>query len=307
VKTIVTAAFGTLVGAWLTSRSQEKRRIVEEVKALHAAHSLCFSIVNRAFALKRQQVRPMKQRHDEAVAAFLTHQQNGQGVLELKLDLQSLSPLKFPGDLLEKMVFEKCGVSAKGYAAAISLTGAIDDLKNATDYRNDLISDFRARNAEMNELQRIQLYVGAPSAGQVDNRFPHNIEALSQKTDDCIFFSMTLVDELLRRSDQLWARNRWKYRLGVPKLLPADWTMAKEAGLVPDETEYANWIRGFQRPPTKWERLWFRPSNDASRPSPAERPARRMKRQIDQNSGYRRRSKRPHSTYVAKEDHYQEQ
>jgi hypothetical protein len=304
VKTIVTAAFGTIVGAWLTSRSQEKRRIVEELKALHAAHSPCFSIVNRAFALKRQQVLPMKQRHDEAVAAYRTHQLQQQGLLEFQLDLQTLSQLKFPGELLEKMVFEKCGVGAKGHAAAISLTGAIDDLRNSIDYRNGLISDFRVRNAAMTELERIQFYVGAPGAGQIDNRFPHNIEALSKQTDDCIFFSMTLVDELLRRSDQLWARNWWKYRLGIPKLLPADWTMSRELGLIPDEADYVNWTGGFRRPPTRWERLrsWMEGLSVKSDPPPFQKKATRERPRLDILGGYRRRSKRPHSRFIAKED-----
>jgi hypothetical protein len=48
VKTIVTAAFGTVIGAWLAGRSQAKRRIIDELKAVRAACALCFSITNRA-------------------------------------------------------------------------------------------------------------------------------------------------------------------------------------------------------------------------------------------------------------------
>jgi hypothetical protein len=42
----------------------------------------------------------MKQRHDEAVAAFQAHQQ---GQIKLALDLQVLSQLKFPDDVLERV------------------------------------------------------------------------------------------------------------------------------------------------------------------------------------------------------------
>jgi hypothetical protein len=235
-------------------------RVFEELKALHSAYSLCFSIINRGMALKRQQVRPMKQRHDEAVAAFQIHQQSGAGLLQLQLDLQTLSQLKFPGELLEKIVFEKCALGAKGLAAAISLTGAIDHLQNSIDYRNGLISDFRARNAAMTELERIQFYVGAPGQGHVDNRLSHNITALASQTDDCIFFGTVSADELLRRSDRLWKRSIWKYRLGLPRLRPVDWTAAREAGLLPNEAEYANWTSGFRRPETIWRRFgpWLR-------------------------------------------------
>jgi hypothetical protein len=50
IKTIVVAAFGTLVGAFLTSRSQAKRRIIEELRAIHAAYTMCLATVNKALA-----------------------------------------------------------------------------------------------------------------------------------------------------------------------------------------------------------------------------------------------------------------
>jgi hypothetical protein len=93
LQTIITAAFGTLIGAWLVSRSQAKRRVVDELRAVHTAHALCFSIINRALALKLQQIRPVKERHDEAVAAFHARQR---GPLELALDLETISQIKFP-------------------------------------------------------------------------------------------------------------------------------------------------------------------------------------------------------------------
>jgi hypothetical protein len=255
VQTILVAAVGTFVGAWLTSRSQAKRRVVDELKAAHAAYNLCFSIINRALALKFQIVRPMKERYDEAVASYQAHRK---GMLELPLDLQTLSQVKFPGELLEKIVFEKCEIGAKGLAAVVALMGTIDDLRNSIDLRNELISDFRVKNDSMNELQRIQFYVGAPQKGQIDSRFAHNIKALFKQTDDCIFFGTILADELLRSGNRLHSRNRFKYRLGISSLVPADWSKAKDAGLVPDETEYAKWTGGFKRPLTRWrwQRIW---------------------------------------------------
>jgi len=67
VKTIITAALGIIIGAWLTSRSQTKCRVVDELKVVHAACALCFSITPDACA-KEQRIRPMKERHDGAVA-----------------------------------------------------------------------------------------------------------------------------------------------------------------------------------------------------------------------------------------------
>jgi hypothetical protein len=299
VKTIITAALGTIIGAWLTSRSQAKRRVVDELKAVYAARALCFSITNRALALKRQQIRPMKQRHDEAVAAYHAHQ----GPLELSLDLQTISQLKFPDTPLEKIVFEKCAVGVKALAAVTSLSGAIDDLRNSIDFRNDLISEFREKRAAMTELDRIQLYVGAPRAGEVDARFVTNIRALSHQTDDCIFFSSLLADELMHYGNKLRSRNRLKFRLGMPRLLPVDWKIAREASLIPDEAEYANWVAGFKRPPTKWERFCSLVKGSAeTEGSTADKrliqPSKPKLFRTLGRTGYRKRSNSSHSTFL---------
>jgi hypothetical protein len=65
VRTILVAGVGTIVGAWVTSRSQTKRRILDELRAITAARALCFSVTNRAMGLKRRHVRPLCARHTD--------------------------------------------------------------------------------------------------------------------------------------------------------------------------------------------------------------------------------------------------
>jgi len=145
VQTIIVAAFGTLVAAWLTSRSQEKRRVIEELKAIHAAYALCFTIANKALAMKRQHIRPMKQHYDDVVSIFDTHAENPVGPLVLDLDLRTLSQPRFASETLERIVFEKCSLGHRGLAAVVWVKDATDDLRMSIDYRNDLIADFKRR------------------------------------------------------------------------------------------------------------------------------------------------------------------
>jgi hypothetical protein len=241
----------------------------------------------------------MKERHDQAVAAFQGHQR---GPLELALDLQTISQHKFPEAALEKIVFEKCEAGARALVSVAALSGAIDDLRNSIDYRNGLISEFREQRDKMTELDRIQLYVGAPKAGEVDARFVSNVQALSKQTDDCIFFSMFLAGELMRYGSVLHSRNRLRYRLGVQKLLPVDWTIAQEANLLPNEAEYANWVAGFKRPRSRWERFrsWVRGIKTEASVSPQTRIAPNKPKPFRNlgRTGYRKRSKSAHSTFV---------
>jgi hypothetical protein len=182
-----------------------------------------------------------------------------------------------------------------------ALSGAIDDLRNSIDYRNRLISEFREQRDKMTELDRIQLYVGAPKAGEVDARFVSNVQALSKQIDDCIFFGKVLAAELVQYSNALRSRNRLRYRSGVSKLLPVDWTTAQEANLIPDEADFANWLAGFKRLPSRWERFcsWVKVKTEATGPS--ETPSVPDKPKPFGTLGrtaYRKRSKSAHSTFV---------
>jgi hypothetical protein len=160
VKTIITAAFGTLIGAGLTSRSQAKRRIVGELKAIHAAYTICFSIVNKALAIKRQHIQPMSIKYEADVSTYDAWKENPRGPLNLELDLRTLSRLRFANAALEHTVFEKCSLGHMGLAAALSLEDAADDLNLSIDYRNNLVTDFQ-KNPPATHDDRIAFYVGA--------------------------------------------------------------------------------------------------------------------------------------------------
>ena len=256
VKTIIVAAFGTLIGAFLASRSQAKRRVIEELRALHAAYTVSFAIINKALAIKRQHIHPMKEEFDGVVAvydAWMEHQRGQPPTIGL--NMKTLSKVRSANATLEKTVFEKVSLGHKGLAAALSLEDATDELNASIDYRNNLVSDFQKNGPEATE-ERIHLYVGAYREGQVDTRFADNIEALSRQADDCIFFGTILSEELFKRERIVRARNWWKYRLSeVPRQYPADWTIAREAGLMPDAMLYADWLRGFKKPPPLWRRF----------------------------------------------------
>jgi hypothetical protein len=260
IKTVIIAAFGTLIGAWLTSRSQEKRRVVEELRAIHAAFTICFAIVNKGLGIKRQHIRPMKADFDAAVARYDAWMEaDPKPPLEFDLDLRTLSKVRFDGPTLERVVFEKCSLGHLGLAAVLSLEDATNDLNTSIEYRNNLISQFQ-QNPPATELERIILYVGAYGDGKVDERFAHNLEALLHQADDIIFFGMVLSQELLKLERRIRARNRWKYRLGVPKQYPADWTIARNENLIPGREQYADWLWGFAKVPSKWHLFagWFK-------------------------------------------------
>lgn len=250
----VTGAIGTAFGAWLTSRAAAKRRVIDELKAIRAAYALCQTITNKALAVKRQHIKPTKERYDQAQIAFVAHQWNPQGPLSLQLDLNTLSQLSFPGDRLLAILFEKSSVNMKALTLAVQTQSSTEDFRASINVRNDLIDEFK-KNTPPTPMAKFQFYFGLPGQGMIDLRFRNNIEALTQQVDDCIMFSLMLGEELVKAENAFQRRYRFRFRLGFRKMIPADWGVAYAAGLIPARLQYADWDEKFVYPPSRWRRF----------------------------------------------------
>ncbi|MEA2876765.1 MAG: hypothetical protein QOF14_1961, partial [Hyphomicrobiales bacterium] len=149
--TFISAAFGTIGGAWVASRVQTKRAVVAELNSVSSALALCFTICNKAMSLKRQHVLPVRERYEQARRDFdkarIANANRGGGpplVYTLHADLETLTFPKMPTELLERQLFEKIAIRGRALAAAVDLVGVIDGLEQAIEQRNDLINEFRA-------------------------------------------------------------------------------------------------------------------------------------------------------------------
>ena len=252
--TVATAVASALFGGWLGSRTRTKQKVVDELNAIRVAVALCFSISNKGLAIKRQHVRPTKQRYDKIQTRMSLPQFNP---TTIELDLQTLANVKFPTAALEKCVYEKINAGGKALVTLADLSTALEAFTDSTKYRNDLIKEFRS----LGKPELIACYLGKPSPqGHTDTRFAHNVLALYEQTDDCIFFANELADELIKYGNGLRKRHAWKYRLPIPKIEGADWSIAEAQDLLPERSNYADWLRGFKNVPTRSERLkrWFK-------------------------------------------------
>lgn len=256
--TLVAAAFGTFAGAWATSRRETKRAVVAELTSLSAARALSFSICNRFLALKKQHVQSMYVKYSAARSRVMEDVRHGDRDPKFPADLQSLTPVWLPIEALERQLFEKTSARGRAMAAAIDLIGAIDGLNQAIRNWSELVLEFR-QASPLTRRQLAEKYFGLATAdGVVDDRFRANVFSLSNQTDDCIFFSKILADDLYTYTRRLRRRNAWKFRLSVPKEQPPDWTFAEAEGLLPNEMDCANWLRGFRKLPNRLQRIRMR-------------------------------------------------
>jgi hypothetical protein len=263
--TLASAAFGAFAGAWINNRIQTKRAVIEELNAVRAALVLCFSISNRFISLKRQHVRSMRERYiqarqkyDDSKQRARTHRGPQPFVYNLQADLQTLTPVAVPIQVLERYIFEKISIRGRALAAAVDLVGAIDGLDKTIAYRNDPIAEIRKESPLQPEILAERYFGLRNTAGVTDERFKAIIEAIYNQTNDCIFFSRILADDLLGYGNRLRRKNAWKYRLGIPRLKGADWSIAQKEGLLPSDKDYASWLGGFRSDLTLWQRFLAR-------------------------------------------------
>jgi hypothetical protein len=265
---IVTGLFGAVLGAWITGRRDTKRQVIEELNSLRAARAICFSICNKFLALKSQHILDLHRDYfldrEELQAAHAVAQAGGApAIVQVRADYQTLTPIWFPIEGLQRLMFDKINVGGRGLVTAIELISAIDAITKAIEYRNQLCAEFLNKPPQ-NQREIVERYFGIPSAARsaVDERFVMSVNALYNQTDDCIFYSRSLAEELFAYNLRRWRRYRWRYRLRLPKPAPEDWSLAISRGLMPHSERYASWERGFRstqswrsRVVTWWKRL----------------------------------------------------
>jgi hypothetical protein len=249
----VTGAAGTVFGAWLTSRGAHKRRIVEELKAVRAAYALSQTITNGVLALKSQHIKLIKDRYDRDQIEFIIARWN-HTPHSLMFNMNRLSVINFPSDRLQNIVFEKCLVNMKCMSLAVQMHTSAEDLRASIELRNELVEKFQ-KNSSASTAEKIQFYFGYPGNGIVDHRFRNNVDALIHQVDDCITFSMMLCEELLKRYNAVHGRYKYRFRLGLYKMIPGDWSEPRAKGLVPPRELWADWDEKFIFPPTWWQRF----------------------------------------------------
>jgi hypothetical protein len=255
-RTLIASAFGTLAGAWISSRSQTKKAILEEISSVSAAIELSVSICNQYLSLKRQLIRPIRNRYVQVQQDYESYQarlQPHSQQFALQTDFQTISQVKTPTEALERCLFERISIRGRGLVAGVAAISAIDALHSTIEYRNEMIDEFRKGPPRTQDETRY-MYLGLRSPqGVIDQRFGDNIAGLHALTDDCIFFSRLLADDLVQYGNKLRRRYRFRFRLAVPKFKPSVWTFA--GNLLPLEADYQNWLRGFKAQPTKLARF----------------------------------------------------
>jgi len=252
VGSLAGAALGALAAFLLADKAKLRDELTKEIRSTNAALSLTFAICNQALALKKQHIKDLVTRYNET--RIQAEQANAAGALgnppaepiAIQFNLQSLQPLRLPVAELQSHVFDRISLVGRPLSAAISLAEVAGWLELAISTRNALISKFKASggNAAPNF---ISIYFGFQyGGGHVDEEYSGTMEMLERYTDDIIFFSELLGQDLTAHGEVLLKRYK-RYRLGkvAMRITHLDFSPARAEGLMPSELDYGDWLKAF--------------------------------------------------------------
>ncbi|WP_374311175.1 hypothetical protein [Dongia sp.] len=241
------ALAGALAGVYgadsIARRTANRRDIVTEVRCANAAIMVSLGITNTFCGLKQQHVQIMAATFQTQKQALLLHAQERKagrqnGTFHFDADFENLPEPVVPIDLLSNLVFEKLSIQRRPLALTMVLAQSVKALGSCIGARNALIQDFRARFPnDPDALARA--YFGLPTvAGHLDRRYSDTLAGIIALTDDCIFFSHMLGLDIQQHAAHIAPA----IKRAPPKVEATDFDKAKQAGLIPDQSNYLDWV-----------------------------------------------------------------
>lgn len=258
--TFTTSLIGALAGAFagatvaqhIAERNKRRDELLREIRNTNAAIAIAFGICNSLLALKKQQVLDLKTNFDAKRAeVFEFERKRIAGELEnsepfyFVADYRTLQAHVLPTDILRTVVLEKLLLVGRPLNLVMMLDQTGYSLGQSIAKRNQLIESYKSGPVVSDQIIR-QRYFGLPYNGGSQNLdYPGTIEAIYSQTDDGIFFSHLLCNDLHLHGGKLLDEFRLKFKKNVPRISKVDFTDAIKTGLMPSENDYTHWFTAF--------------------------------------------------------------
>lgn len=260
-----TSLAGAFAGAWgaqhIAERSKVREELQKEIRNTNTGMMLALSTANLALALKKQHVKALKESYEADCRAreeFVQRHAAGQnqGPFQIAPNLNSLHEISPPVATLQEIVLGRLSTTGRAPSTVSELANAFGNLNHAIMKRNELIDMIKSE--KLPEGAKVHhFYFGIPYAeGKANQEFGSYVKALGSYTDDAIFFSLKLCDDLREHGLHVAEKHKKKFRGDAPGVSNFDWSQAKEEDLLPKDEDYESWLSGFQSPAKK-KRSWW--------------------------------------------------
>jgi hypothetical protein len=254
---LVGALAGAYAGAYAAQRtaehSKERAEFQAEIRNTNAAITLSFMVCNAAISLKKQQTKGLCESYfkkKNELEGFLQERKAGESyhdaLFEFQADLRSVPFPAVPIDALRSLVYEKLSVSARPLALVATLTGALSSLAETIENRNRLIASFRLLPLQARDAALPALYFGRPyGEGHVSTEYFDTMTGLQNLTDDVIFFSRLLCEDLAAHGHKVLDKFKSQFKAVIDQVNAIELSPEKTSGLIPPNEQYSEWLAGF--------------------------------------------------------------
>lgn len=251
----VTAILGSLAGAFagaygaqrIAERAKFRDQLLKEMRVTNTVITLSFGIANSLLALKKQHVMPLIKDFDTEKAAFFEFDTKfKQGLISrtseyhFRANLMSLSLQHLPVDILQKEIFEKLSLSGRPISLATTLSQTLHNLQSSLAGRNQQIESYKANGITAEK------YFGLPNNGQVDEMYSSLMKAIYMQTDEGIFYSHLLCQDMNKHGKDLLKRFNKHFKNGAPTISNVDFSASEIEGLMPDAKNFSDWFTAFR-------------------------------------------------------------
>lgn len=252
---LVGAMFGALAGAMaaqkISDRVKEREQFAAQLRTTNSAMMSAFVVANAAISIKGQFLKDLYVSYIAQKAAYEEHilrvaaGEALENSFDLKLDLRIINMQRVPIGVLETQVFDKLSIDGRPLALTAAIAGSLANLDEALSKRNELIAEFKSlRGAEREKVPAMYFGTRLPD-GNMSTEYPDSVVGAYQYIDDIIFFSKLLCEDLHKHGNKIVSAHKNRFGKVKQKVTTADFSLAEERGLLPDEAEYADWLRGF--------------------------------------------------------------
>lgn len=244
--TALAGAFaGACSAAWIVSRIERKRRLLEEIQNTNAAITEAFWITNSFCVVKGQLIKPLKDAFDKQRSEMADFQKAREQrsipsnqPFAYEANFQDIKPIRVSMEALRRLLFEKISIVGRPLNLAAVLSLSVDGLNSSLENRNEIIATYKANPPDSVE-KSASIYFGLPDKeGHVDTSYPDTVDGIAHQTDDCIFYSKLLGDDLVEHGQKLSKA----YGRKSPKIQKIDFEKADQDGLIPDSSLYLDWL-----------------------------------------------------------------
>lgn len=259
IKDFFIAIVGSLAGAFagaygaqrIIERAKLREDLIKEIRNSNATIMISFAVCNSILGLKKQHVKRIKETFDKQKKDFLDFQKKREertvssSEFYFVADLQTLSLPKLPVEVQQKQVFEKLSIIGRPLSLTTTLTQTIHSFSASLEKRNQLIELFKSVGS--NDPRFVTLYFGLPMNGHVNKEYPDMVDAIWHQTDDGIYFSKLLCQDLVEYGQSISKQFKRKFGKGSPSVNKPDFSKAENADLMPKDENYSDWTSMFVR------------------------------------------------------------